>query len=91
MTNTATGKENISLWKFRREITLGTLVQLFALLFILIAGWSNLQKELALIRHELNQLNNTHLQLRNHMEKLADKEQEHELRLRVLEKADVQG
>ena len=41
---------------FNQVVTIGTVIQLAAILIMLAAGWCNLQKELALIRHDLDQL-----------------------------------
>lgn len=79
-------ENKINGWCFRWEVTLGTLLHLAALLIILAAGWSNLQKDLALIRHELNQLNSSQAQLQKHMEELSVQCREHEYRLTTLEK-----
>ena len=78
--------DSVSIWSFRREVTLGTLLHLAALVIILVAGWSNLQKELALIRHDLVQLVTASTQLQKRIEILADQTQEHEFRLQTLEK-----
>ena len=78
--------DNVSIWSFRREITLGTLLHLAALVIVLAVGWSNLQKELALIRHDLDKLVAASNQLHKRIEILADQTQEHEYRLQVLEK-----
>ena len=77
---------NVSIWSFRREITLGTLLHLAALVIILTAGWSNLQKKLALIRHDLDQLVTASTQLQKHIEILADQSLDFEYRLKALEK-----
>ena len=42
-------------------VTIETVIQLAAVLIMLAAGWCNLQKELALIRHDLDQLLYLHL------------------------------
>jgi len=78
--------EGLSVWSFRREITLGTLLHLAALVLVLAAGWSNLQKELAVIGNELEQLVASHVRLQEHIENLSDQGMDHEFRLRVLEK-----
>jgi hypothetical protein len=78
---------NVAIWSFRREITLGTLLHLAALVIVLTAGWSNLQKELALIQHDLAQLITVNNQLQKHMELLADQTNDHEYRLKALEKS----
>jgi len=79
-------EDKLSGWSFSREVTLGTLLHLAALLIMLAAGWSNLQKDLALIRHELNRLNSSYDQLQKHMEDLSVQGREHEYRLQTLEK-----
>ncbi|MCP4713033.1 MAG: hypothetical protein GY869_30765 [Planctomycetes bacterium] len=60
--------EGESVWGFRREITLGTLLHLAALVLVLAAGWSNLQKELVLIGSELEQLVESQVRLQKHIE-----------------------
>jgi len=77
---------NVSIWSFRREITLGTLLHLTALVIVLTAGWSNLQKELALIQHDLSQLITANDQLQKNIGILTDQIQNHEYRLKALER-----
>ena len=74
-----------NLWWFRREITLGTVVQLAAILIALAVWWSNLQSELALIRHDLNRLLQTNIQLQQHLHDLARDCQGYDYRLKALE------
>ncbi len=78
-------------WQFRREITLGAVVQLIVLAGMVIAGWSNLQKELALIRRELTLLSERSIQIQQHMEKLDTQCREQEYRIRMIEKANPKG
>ena len=72
-------------------MTLGTLVQFAALLIVLGAAWSNLQRELALVRRDLDQLITTHAQLREHIETINGMCREHEYRLRRLEETTEQS
>jgi len=72
-------------WRFRREITLGTLVQLGAILIALTVGWSNLQSELVLIRHDLNRLIQTNEQSQRQIENLAEQSREQGYRIKTLE------
>ncbi|MCK5270195.1 MAG: hypothetical protein KAJ46_05390 [Sedimentisphaerales bacterium] len=72
-------------WRFRREITLGTLVQLGAILIALTIGWSNLQSELALIRHDLNRLIQTNERSQRQIENLAEQSREQGYRIKTLE------
>ena len=81
---------NVSAWSFRREITLGTLLHLTALVIVLTAGWSNLQKNLALIQHDLSQLITANKQLKQNLDVLTGQFQNHEYRLKALEKGQVQ-
>ena len=78
--------EGLSVWSFRREVTLGTLLHLVALMLVLAAGWSNLQKELAVIGNELEQLVASQVRLQEHIENLSNQGLDHEFRLRELEK-----
>ena len=73
-------------WRFRRELTLGTLVHLVVLLAIVVTGWSNLQRELALIQHDLTRLVRANAKLSEHLEGLTQQCQEHEYRLRAVER-----
>lgn len=43
-------------WTFRREITFGVLLQLAVVVVMALAGWVNLQKQLAIIQHDLGPL-----------------------------------
>ena len=72
-------------WRFRREITFGTLLQVAALLIIMITAWSNLQKELAIIRHDLDTLVASSHELKEHIESLNLSCQEYDFRLNALE------
>lgn len=78
-------KNIFSIWHFRREITLGTLLHVAALLIMVTVTWSNLQSELVLIRNELTQLIAANVQLRQNIEKFADRLLGHEYRLNTLE------
>jgi len=78
-------QRNVSVWSFRREVTLGAVVQLGVILVMAAAGWANLQKELALIQRDLGALIKSNSQLRDHMEKLAARCEDYECRLRALE------
>ena len=73
-------------WQFRREVTLGTLVNLVVLLAIAVTGWSNLQKDLALIQHDLTSLIRTNAELTEHLEILYQRSGEQEYRLRAVER-----
>ena len=78
-------------WSFRREVTLGHVLQLLAVVGMVMAAWSNLQKELAMIGQELGQLNAAQVKISGHMEDLAEKSQEYEYRLRYLENGGVRA
>ena len=78
-------KNNVTIWRFRREITLGTVLHMMALLVMIIATWSNLQKELALIHHDLNRLVSSNIKLHEHIEKITDQCLNHEYRIKNLE------
>jgi len=72
-------------WIVKREITLGHLLQIVALVCLLVAGWSNLQKDLALIQHDLTRLISNHQEFQRLCEKLSQQCREHEYRIRRLE------
>lgn len=78
-------EQKISVWCFRREVTLGTVLHLIVIVAMVIVGWSNLQKDLALIRRDLNELIISHAQLHEHVSSLTDLCREYEFRLRTLE------
>jgi len=80
-------KENndLSIWHFRREISMGTLLHVFAIVVTIVAAWSNLQKEFAMVRHDLNQLISSNTNLKKHIEKLADQCVDHEYRIKTIE------
>ncbi|MBN1844778.1 MAG: hypothetical protein JW810_03780 [Sedimentisphaerales bacterium] len=81
----------VSIWTFRREVTLGTLVHLGTLVVVLIAAWANLRAELTLIRHELGRLNQTQQTLQANVEHVAGQNREHEYRLKELERKTAAG
>ena len=68
-------------WRFRREVTLGTLLQLVVLLTMVVAGWSNLQRELAVIHHDLTQLIESNREQLQRIETLSWRVEHHEYRL----------
>jgi hypothetical protein len=78
-------------WSFRREITLGHVVQVLVLIGTVMVGWCNLQKELVLIRHELSQINSTQAKFGTHIDSLVEKTHDHEYRLKYLEKQAMQA
>jgi len=80
------GEAGFSRWHVRREVTLGAAAHLAAIVMVLAAGWSNLQKELALIRHDLNQLMESSKQVNGELIRLADRQRLQEYRLEALEK-----
>jgi len=80
------GEAGYSRWHIRREVTVGAAAHLAALVMVLAAGWSNLQKELALIRHDLNQLMESNRQVNGELLRLADRQRLQEYRLEALEK-----
>ena len=72
-------------WQFRREITLGTLVQLILVLAMLAVGWSDLQSELVIIQHDLSQVAASQEKLQVHLKELTVQAQRREYRVRRLE------
>jgi len=76
-------------WSFRREVTLGHVLQLLAVIGMAMAAWNNLQKELVRIGQELGQLNVAQVKISGHMEDLAEKSREYEYRLKYLENVGV--
>ena len=84
------GEKHESVWSFRREITLGTLLQLVTLVVVLVAAWVNLQKDMVLIHHELARLVQVYDKLQQHIECLTEESLEHEYRLQALEQQDQQ-
>ncbi len=77
---------NTNSWQFRREITMGTMLHAIVLVMMIVVAWFNLEKELALIRNDLNQLNTTNTQLGKQLEQLTKQCTAYEYRLRNLEK-----
>lgn len=73
-------------WKLRREITLGTVVQMVLLLGMIGTGWSNLRSALAIIQHDLDRLLQTERKLEAQMDSLSGNVFNHEYRLGQLEK-----
>ena len=75
----------MSLWRFRREVTLGTVVQLAALVIVLVAAWTSLKEELTYIRFELNQLVQTQTKLQDDVQRISEEGREHACRIKELE------
>jgi len=76
---------NGSRWRLRREVTIPAVAQLGAILLALVIGWSNLQSELVLIRHDLNQLLRTNEKIEQQLNNLQRTCGEHEYRIKGLE------
>ena len=70
-----------SAWRFRREVTLGTLLQVVVFLAMVVASWSNLQRELAVIHHDLTQLIESNREQLQRIETLSWRVEHHEYRL----------
>ena len=81
-----------SVWRFRREVTLGTLLQLVVLLAMVMASWSNLQRELAVIHRDLTQLIESNREQLQRIETLVRRVEHHEYRLgRIEAEVDERG
>ncbi|MCF7957977.1 MAG: hypothetical protein K9M57_05955 [Phycisphaerae bacterium] len=78
-------KESVSIWRFRREVSLGTLLHVLAILVMVITAWCNLQNQFVLIRRDLNELIRANVKLNEQLEKLSGKCLEHEYRINNLE------
>lgn len=78
-------QNDVSVWRFRREVTFAAVVHLVVLLGMVMAGWANLQKELALIRQELTRLNTDSARLQQDVSVLSTARAEHDYRLKTLE------
>jgi hypothetical protein len=78
-------ENGVSLWRFRREVTLGTVVQLAALVIVLVAAWTSLKEELTYIRFELNQLVQTQTKLQHDVQRISEQSCEHAYRIKELE------
>jgi len=78
-------ENGMSLWRFRREVTLGTVVQLVALVIVLVAAWTNLKTELTYIRFELKQMVQTQTKLQDDVRQISEQGREHAYRLQALE------
>ena len=79
-------KPTSSPWKLRREITLGTVLQMILLLDMIGTGWSNLRSALAIIQHDLDRLLQTERKLEAQVDSLGGNVFNHEYRLGQLEK-----
>jgi hypothetical protein len=80
-------QSNSRSWQFSRQINLAVLVQLLLLASLIIGSWVNLQRQLALLQHDMSMLIQTHKQLQTKLEQLAAQGTNHEYRLRAVEKA----
>jgi len=72
-------------WTFRREVTFGVLLQLTVLVVMALAGWVNLQKQLAIIQHDLIRVLRAQQQVQTQIEYLSHQVQQHEYRISGLE------
>lgn len=78
--------DNVTVWRFRRDISLGTIMNVLAIITVVMITWANLQKELALIHHNLNQLVDSNIKSQEHIENLTNQFIGHEFRIGSLEK-----
>lgn len=78
-------KESVSIWRFRREVSLGTLLHVLAILVMVITAWCNLQNQFVLIRRDLNELIRANVKLNEQLENISGKCLEHEYRIKNLE------
>ena len=81
----AKANNNNSNWDLRREITLGTILHLLAIIGALSAVWSNLQNETTLIRHELDRLVEANVKFQDHLDTLSEQSIHREYRIAILE------
>ena len=72
-------------WRLKRELTVGTLVQLIGVLLMVALAWANLQSELAIIQHDLGRLLESSDRMQVRIERLSDQVREQEYRLVRLE------
>lgn len=80
----------VSMWRFRREVTLGTVVQLVALVIVLVAAWTSLKEELTYIRFELKQMVQTQAKLQIDVQRISEQGREHAYRLKTLEEKELE-
>ncbi len=73
-------------WQFRREITLGTVLHVLALLVMLVTAWNDLQNELMLIRQDLARIIESNIENREQIRDLSQLSDDFEIRLRDLER-----
>ena len=78
-------KSNTSPQRFRCNVSIDTLLHITTVMAAIIITWSNLQKELALIRYDLNQLINTNTELRQQIKKITEQNNNYEYRLNSTE------
>ena len=84
MANSATSGRK-DRWRLKKDVTLGALLHLTLLLVLMATTWINLQKELALIRHDLDRLLHSHTTIQEHIETISRESQVYEYRLQQLE------
>lgn len=78
--------DNVTVWRFQRDISLGTIMNVLAIITVVMITWGNLQKELALIHYNLNQLVASNMKLQEHIENQTSQFIDHEFRIGSLEK-----
>ena len=73
-------------WRFSRQVTLSVIIQLTFLGSLILGSWVNLQRQLDLLQHDVNQLLCTQEKSQQKLETLWAQSISHEYRLRAVEK-----
>ena len=77
---------NTNNWQFNRQINLSVLIQLTLLASLIIGSWINLQRQLDLLRHDMNTLIQAQKHFQKKCEQLSAASITYEYRLRAIEK-----
>jgi len=72
-------------WQFSRQINLAVLIQLFLVAVLVMGSWVDLQRQLALLQHDIGMLLSSYERIERQLEELAAASAGHEYRIRAIE------
>ncbi len=78
-------------WRFNRQVNLSMVIQLVLLASLIVASWTNLQRRLDMLGHDVGTLLQSQKEFQQKLESLNASNIAYEYRLRAVEKAQVQN
>ena len=79
-------EENYKSWQFNRQINVSVLVQLVLLASLIVGSWINLQRQLDILKRDVNMLLQCQQNFEKKLESLWSQSISYEYRLRAIEK-----